>query len=382
VGDDDDETSQVPGPGSGREPESGAAPPRRSAPMVPPRLTWAAAIALRFLIIAAAVVVMASMLWRLRVVVLPVFVALFACTVLAPAASVLKRRGLPPLAAAGVVFLVAATLLALVGFVIVPPFIDQFGELGEATRLAIDDLREWLRTGPLQLTDSDIDQAVESAQQQIGERQSDIATGALSGATVAIEVVIGTVVALVLTFFFVKDGDQMIAWGLSQLRESTATHARAIGRRAWRTLTGYFRGVTIDGAIEAVLIGLALVVLGVPLALPLAVITFFGGYFPLVGAILAGVLAATVALVSVGPGAALAVVVIAILVQNVVSNLVDPLVMGRTVHIHPVVVLLAVTTGGILGGIVGAFVAVPVTAVALDIADYVHNTRRSPTVGQ
>jgi putative heme transporter len=358
------------------EASDSASPRPRPAPVVPPRLTWAAAVALRLLIIALAVFLAGSLLWRLRLVVLPVFIALFASTVLAPPAAALKRRGFPPLAAAALVFMALAAVLTVVGMVIVPPFVDQFDELGAATRTAIDDLRSWLQTGPLQLTESDIDEAIESAQQQIGERQADLATGALSGAILAAEVVVGAVVALVLTFFFVKDGDRMIDWGLGQLQPTTAEHVRAVGRRAWRTLTGYFRGVTVEGVVEAVLIGAALVILGVPLALPLAVITFFGGYFPLVGAVLAGLLAATVALVSVGPAAALAVVVVAILVQNLVSNLIDPLIMGRAVRIHPVVVLIAVTVGGVLGGIAGAFVAVPVTAVALDVADYVHNARR------
>jgi putative heme transporter len=353
--------------------------PPRPAPVVPPRLTWAAAVALRLLIIALAVFIAGSLLWRLRLVVLPVFIALFASTVLAPPAAALKRRGLPPLVATVLVLASLAAVLTFVGMVIVPPFVDQFDELGEATRTAIDDLRNWLQTGPLQLTESDIDEAIESAQQQLGERQGELATGALSGAVLAAEVVVGAVVTLVLTFFFVKDGDRMVDWGLGQLQPSTSEHVRNVGRKAWRTLTGYFRGVTVEGVVEAVLIGIALVVLGVPLALPLAVITFFGGYFPLIGAVLAGLLAATVALVSVGPGTALVVVIVAILVQNLVSNLVDPLIMGRAVRIHPVVVLIAVTVGGVLGGIAGAFVAVPVTAVVLDVADYVHNARRGPT---
>jgi putative heme transporter len=352
--------------------------PPQPAPVVPPRLTWAAAVALRVIIIAIAVLLAGAILWRLKLVVLPIIVALFACTVLVPPAAALKRRGVPPLVAALIVFAGLALVLAVIGVFVVPPFIDQFDELGDATRTAVDDARRWLRDGPLQLTQESIDEAVTSVQDQLGERQGDLAAGALSGAVRVLELVVGTLVATVLTFFFVKDGDTIINWGLSQLGESTANHIRAVGQRAWSTLTGYVRGVTVEGVIEAILIGASLVILGVPLALPLAVITFFGGYFPLIGAIIAGVLAATVALVSVGPGAAIAIVIISIVVQNVISNVIDPFIVGRAVSIHPAVVLLTVTIGGVLGGIAGAFVAVPILAVALDVADYVHNTTRPP----
>ena len=342
---------------------------------VPPRLTWLAAVAIRLLAIGAAVFVLGLVLWRLKIVVVPVFVALSLSTVLAPPAMALRRRGLPPLAATALVFLTLAGLLTLVGVLIVPPFVDQFGELGDATSAALDDLRSWLQDGPLDMADGDIDALVESAQDQISQRQDELATGAIAGASVAAEVAIGAVLTLVLTFFFVKDGDRMLRFGLDQVRPETAEDLRAIGRRAWRTLTGYFQGVTIDGVVEGGLIGTGLAVLGVPLALPLGVITFFGGYFPLVGAVVAGALAAAVALVTQGFVTALIVVALALVVQNVVTNLIDPLVMARTVKLHPVVILVVVTAGGVLGGIIGAFVAVPVAAVTFEVVDYFHNVK-------
>jgi predicted PurR-regulated permease PerM len=310
--------------------------------------------------------------------VLPIIVALLLATVLAPPANALKRRGVPPLLATLAVFHGVALLLAGIVYAVVPPYVDQLDELGTAAGDAVDDLRQWLRDGPLGLERAEVDDLFSSVQDQLSERQSDIASGAITGASMAAEVVIGTLVTIVLTFFFVKDGDRMIEFGLGQVREETAEDLRQVGARMWRTFTGYFRGVTIDGVIEGVLIGLGLVVLGVPLALPLGVITFFGGYFPLIGAVVAGALAAAVALVTEGLVDAVLIVVWALVVQNVISNLVDPLVMSKTVNIHPVVVLLAVTAGGVLGGIIGAFVAVPLTAVALDAADHYKNHRTRP----
>jgi predicted PurR-regulated permease PerM len=349
--------------------------PLPPAPRVPPRLTWAAAIWVRLLAVAAAVAVAGWVLWRLKVVVLPVFIALFLATVLAPPANALKRRGWPPVLAALAVFAGVLALLVLVVLLLVPPFVDQLDALGEAASTAADDAQEWLRTGPLGLDQQQVDDLFESAQDQISQRQDDIASGAVTGATLAAEIVVGALVTLVLTFFFVKDGDRMLEFGLGQVRSQTADDLRGVGRRAWRTLTGYFRGVALEGVVEGVLIGFGLVVLGVPLALPLGVITFFGGYFPLIGAVVAGALAAAVALVTQGFVDAVLIIAWAIVVQNLISNLIDPLIMSRTVNIHPALVLVTVTAGGVLGGIVGAFVAVPLTAVVLDVVDYFKNEK-------
>jgi predicted PurR-regulated permease PerM len=224
--------------------------------------------------------------------------------------------------------------------------------------------------GPLGLSVDLIDTGVDDATAAAEARSEDLAAVGVSGVLIVADLLVGAIVAIVLTFFFVKDGERITAWILDQVRPRTATDLREVGERIWRTVTGYFRGVAVNGLIEATLIGGGLAIMGVPLVIPLTVITFFGGFFPLVGALVAGALAAMVALVTQGFGTAVAVIVLAVVVQNLVSNLFDPLVMSRAVHLHPVVVLAVVTSGGILGGIIGAFIAVPLAAVVANVGDY------------
>jgi predicted PurR-regulated permease PerM len=337
---------------------------------VPARLVWAGGIAWRLLAVVAAAAVAGWLAWRLRVVVLPVFIALGMATVLVPPARWLQRRGWPPLLATWAVFLAAVAVAAGVVALVAPPFVNELDALGEATSEAVDDMRAWLVDGPLGLSEDQIDKAVDDATAAAEARSEDLAAVGVSGVLIVADLLVGAIVAIVLTFFFVKDGERITAWILDQVRPRTATDLREVGERIWRTVTGYFRGVAVNGLIEATLIGGGLAIMGVPLVIPLTVITFFGGFFPLVGALVAGALAAMVALVTQGFGTAVAVIVLAVVVQNLVSNLFDPLVMSRAVHLHPVVVLAVVTSGGILGGIIGAFIAVPLAAVVANVGDY------------
>lgn len=134
------------------------------------------------------------------------------------------------------------------------------------------------------------------------------------------------------------------------------------GPAVWRTLTGYMRGVGIIGAVNAAAIGLALLLLGIPLVGPLMALTFIGAFFPLVGAVVAGLVAVPVALVSGGPTDALILGAVVLIVQQVEGDLVAPLVFSKTVNLHPVAILIAITSGAVLAGVVGAFLAVPLTA--------------------
>jgi predicted PurR-regulated permease PerM len=185
-----------------------------------------------------------------------------------------------------------------------------------------------------------------------------------SGATTAIAVVTGAFVTLVLCVFFLSGGDHMWTWGVRMLPSRYREATDAAGRRAWHVLSGYLAGSAINGAIEATIIGIALVIIGVPLVAPLMALTFVAPFFPVVGAIVAGVIAVLVALVSEGWVAALAVAIVYLAVQQLESNLLAPFVLGRAVRLHPVVVLVALLAGASLGGVVGAFVALPIAAVA------------------
>jgi predicted PurR-regulated permease PerM len=181
--------------------------------------------------------------------------------------------------------------------------------------------------------------------------------------------------ALVLLFFLLKDGERIWGWVIDLVPSGHRDDARAIGDRAWATLGGYLRGVTLVALFDAVFIALTLIVVGVPFVLPLALLTFIGAYVPIVGAFVAGLAAVLVALVALGTQAALVVAAAVVVVQQVESNFFQPVVMGRTVRVHPVAILLAVTAGGVVGGIIGAIIATPIVGVAAAVLRYLRFER-------
>lgn len=340
--------------------------PRR----IPDWMDLGAAFAWRFLLIVAAVFVVAIVLNRLLVVVVPVIVAAMFTTVLGPVASWLRRHGWPPLLATWAVFLAAFAVIAAIASWLVPTVSNEVTSLGHNAEHGVHQVQHWLVTGPLHLSRHQVRHDFD----QIGHDFSANAGGyALQGATIAAEVFVGLLLSLVTTFFFVKDGDRLTGAALRLAGPHRHTELSELGRRAWATLTGYVRGTTANGVINGTLMGVGLAILGVPLALPIAVLTFVGAYFPLVGAFVTGALAALVALASQGPVTALVVVGLTVLIHNVEGYLVGPLVLGRSVHLHPLAVLLALGVGAAIAGVIGAFLAVPVAAVAVTTFQYYRN---------
>ena len=329
----------------------------------------------RLLIVAAALFVLFTALGRLRLVVMPVLFALFLTAILSPAAQFLRRRGWPPVAATFVVFLAALGILVGLGFWLVPRVADQFGNVGKQASQGFKDVQHWLTRPPFRLKQADIDKYINSAKKQLSSRQGQIVKGAITGVGLALEVLTTTLLTVVLTFFFVKDGERMGAWFFGLVDEDRAAELREIGRRSWDALGGYIRGTAVNGLVNGSVMGVTLAVVGVPLALPLAFLTFVGAFIPLVGAIVTGVIAALIALVAKGGVAALVVLGATIVVHNLEGYLVGPFVLGRAVHLHPVAVLLSLTTGTILAGVLGAFLAVPVLSILLAVIGYYRGER-------
>jgi predicted PurR-regulated permease PerM len=343
---------------------------------VSPGLARAAAVSWRVLVIVAAAALLVYLLVQLRLMVLPVILALFLSTLLVPPANLLRRRGLPRSAATAAVVVGAVLLLAGVVLLLVTQVTPQLSTLGQQVTRGIEDVQRWLATGPLHVSEDELSGAFDRLRASFGGDGRGLARGVLTGATVAGEIVAGGVLTLVLTFFFVKDGDRFTGFLLDVVGDERREDARAIGRQAWETVGAYLRGVATVGLVDAVLIGIGLVIVGVPLVVPLAVLTFFGAFFPLVGAFLAGALAALVALVAKGPLAALIVVGITVGVQQLEGHVLAPVVLGRAVNLHPVAILLALTAGAVLAGIVGAFLAVPVMAVTWTVLVYLRQRGR------
>ena len=355
---------------------------------VPAWLETATALAWRILVVAAALLVLVMALSRLTVVVVPLIGALFVSAILVPPARWLRRHGWPPLLATWAAFLAAAAIVAGVGAWLVPRVADQWDPLRQSLAQNVDDTRDWLITGPLHLSRSQVDRYATEARDLItgtssakdGKTGGDSSTtasviggrllrGAASGFRFLVHFLAALILTLVISFFFVKDGSAMSDWFLDQLPPSSAATLRAIGTRSWATLTGYVRGTAVNGAVNATLMSIGLLLLHVPLVPVIAVLTFFGGFFPIVGAFASGAVAAAVALVAKGPGTALLVVGLTIVVHHVEGYLVGPIVLGRAVRLHTIVVLLALAAGGEIAGVLGAFVAVPLTAVTVGIVD-------------
>lgn len=349
---------------------------------IPRPLRLAASLSWRFLLIAAAVVVLALVVSHLRLVFLPVVAALLLATVLAPAAKALRRRGCPGGLAALGVFAAALSALAAVVWAIAVPVTAEIDELDVGVRAGIEKAADWLSQGPLGLSESQVDRAIERGSDELRSHSGTIAGGLISGTVLAVEALAGTLLALVLLFFFLKDGERIWVWTLALFPEEQRPDVDQIGRRAWRTLGAYLRGVAAVGLVDALLIGLALYLIGVPLVLPLAVLTFLGGFFPIVGATVAGFAAAMVALVSNGFTAALLVIAAVILVQQLEGNLLQPVIVGRSVKLHPVAVLLSLTAGAIVWGLAGAFLAVPLAAIVTEAASHLRSGGRAASAAE
>ncbi|WP_205697157.1 AI-2E family transporter [Conexibacter sp. SYSU D00693] len=319
---------------------------------------------LELLLVAAVAIGVTLALWRLRLVVLPTFVALLLTTLLLPLVRRLRDGlGVPSAAAAGLAMLATLGVLAIALVLLVPPVVDEVGQVGSSAREGLDEVTQWLSDGPLAIDPADVDRATDQAVDALRDNLGGIGRGVIGGATIAAEVVAGFLIALVLTFFFLHDGDRIWRWILSLVPQRHRRQVDGFGHDALAALGGYLRGVIFVALVDATFIGIGLAVLGVPLVLPLAVLTFVAAFVPLVGAVTAGAVAALVALVTEGVVDAVLVVVIVTAVQQLEGDLLYPVVVGRSIDLHPVATLLAVTGGGVLGGIAGAAVAVPVAAV-------------------
>lgn len=324
----------------------------------------------RVVAIAAGLVVLSYVLGRLWVVVLPVLIALTLSTALWPPTAWLRAKGWPPALAAISVVLGSLLVLAGVIAVITPTVVRQAEDIADAAADGLIKIQDWVTGPPLNLSEEQIDTAVQGLTERLQASASTIASGVITGVSAVTGLLVNLVIVLFLAFFFLKDGPRFLPWLRETVGEQAGAHLDAVLRRAWRTLGGFLRGQAAVGFIDAVFIGIGLVILGVPLALPLAVLTFLGGFVPIVGAFIAGALAVLVALVTEGATAALIVLALVVVVQQVEGNILQPILQGRTLRLHQAVILLAVAAGTSLYGVAGAFFAVPVVAVLAEVLRY------------
>lgn len=330
---------------------------------VPRWLDTAAAYSWRVVIITIAILGALWLLARLYLVTLPIVVAVILATLLAPPTRRLEERGLRPALATAVTVIGSLALLLTLLALLAPSMVDQLRDLGPTVSDGFDKILQWAQDGPLGLERERIDDLIRQVRDSASANSGRIVSGVLSGAVLLAEGVASTALMLVLLFFFVKDGPDIIRWAVERTPPDRRETVMAIGSRAWVALGGYVRGTALIALIDAVGIGIGLWVFGVPLVLPLTFIVFLGGFIPVIGAFVAGLIAVVVALAGNGLGTALLTLVWILLFQQLEGHILQPTIMRRAVALHPVVILGALTSGAALAGIAGAFLSVPIAAV-------------------
>ena len=326
------------------------------------RSAWAVIGVVAVLVVAAFVVQFFS------VVIIALVLALFPATLLVPVSNLLKRIKVPDALAA--ILSILAGLLLIGGVIggMVPLVIEEAPRLAEAAGEGLDELEGLLPLIPFTDQITQFSDLIDMASEQLPEGNGAEQVAEVAGG--AVRAVTGVLLAIVALFFYLKDGRRLTEGVLGLLPQRVLGRARDLAERAWGTLAAYFRGQLLVAFVDALFIGLGLVLLGVPLALPLAVLIFFGGLFPVVGAVLTGALAVLVALADGGLTQALIVLGIVIGVQQLESNLLQPFILGRIIHLHPLVVLLSITVGALAQGVLGAFIAVPIAAIIARSIEY------------
>ncbi len=332
--------------------------------------TWA----LRMLTTSGAVLLLAGTAWlvlaillRVPLVTVTVAVALLLTALVQPVAAWLCRRRLHPALAALVTVLLLVTALTGAGFLVGFRAAGKLRDLTRPLAAGIDRIRVWLVEGPLGLDPQQVTEVRNGAVTQIYE----LAPEPTAAARMALQLLAAVVLVAFLLFFLLKDGTRMWAWLLERLPDRRREQVDGAGRCAGGVVSGYVRGIVLVALIDAVGIGLALVVLGVPLWLSLTLLTFVGAFVPIFGATVSGVVAVLVTLVTNGLGDAVIVLVVVLAVQQLEGNVLHPVIVGRALRLHPVVILLAVTAGTLLWGLGGALMAVPVVAVTYRVLEYV-----------
>lgn len=325
---------------------------------------------IRIVVIAAALYVLGWGVGRTWVIWFPVALAILFATVLGPPAKRLRDMGVPAAAAAGLVMLAFLAALGFLFSILIPQLVDEAPEIAASAAKGVSEVQDWLVNGPLNIEAGQITNGLNTVEDWLRNSAGDISSGVLSTLGVATNVIVNTVLILILTFLFIKDGHRFLPFVERLGGHRVGGHLRELLYRAWNTLGGFIRTQALVSFIDAVLIGAALAIVGQPLWVPLAVITFIGGFIPIIGAFASGAIAVLVTLVTNSPQDALIILAVIVAVQQLEGNVLSPMLQGKSMNLHPAVVLMAVTAGGSMFGITGAFLAVPVTATVAEILRY------------
>lgn len=349
---------------------------------VPYELRVAAAVGWRIIVVAAVAWGVVRVLHATREIAIPTAVALLLTSLLLPVARFLRYR-----ARLGRYGAAAVTLLGFLALVIGiigtagNYFVKGVQDLMGSASQGLDSLQDWLRTGPLHLGGSEINNYIEQGREWVQAHQSGLMSGAMSAGGTTASFFAGSLIALVTLLFFLADGDHIWSWMVRLLPDTVRTPVHESARRGWVTMSSYVRTQVIVAAVDAIGIALGALLLGLPLVVPLGVIVFFSSFVPVVGAFVSGALAVLVALFVKGPVVALIMLGVVLLVQQVEAHVLQPVLMSKAVDIHPWAVIVSVAVGSFLMGIVGALFAVPFAAVLNVVVLYLRGHDRFPELG-
>lgn len=332
---------------------------------VPVALEIVSGLAWRVLLIAAAGAVVVYVVGLLTAVLIPVVLAVIAASLLAPEAHALSRRsrGVPHALATALVLVAGIAAVVGVFYGVVLAFVSGLPDLTTRVTASLTGIQEWLRTGPLRLNNEQFTAIGNQAIAYLQSSQATLATSALGAVGTAGELFTEMLLTLFTLIFFVYDGGVVWRFVLAGVPQAARDRADVAGRRAFASLVGYTRATILVAAADAITAGIGLWLIGVPLAVPLAALIFFGAFVPALGAVVSGVVAVLVALVSGGLTDALLVVVLLLVVQNIEGYILQPLLLGRSIKLHPLAVVLPIACGLVLYGIPGALLAVPLVTV-------------------
>ena len=344
---------------------------------VPTGLRIAAAWSWRAIVVLAALYLVLRAAGYVAVVVVPVFVALLLAALLQPGAAALRRRGWPTVLAALTMLVVGLGVVAGIVTLVVEEFVAGYDDLASQVDEGLKRIESFI-TGTFPVTDTQISDAIESANRAIMDNRDVLTSGALTTAGTVGEVLTGTLLTLFTLFFFLMDGRHIWLWVVGLAPANSQPYVDEAARRSWRTLISYVRATVAVAAFDAVVIGVGMLFLGTPLVVPLAALVFLGAFIPIIGSFLAGFVSVLVTLVAVGPVRALIALGIIVLVMQLEGHVLQPLLLGRAVSVHPLAVVLGIAEGLLIGGIFGALIAVPVIACTNVAGTYLSRRNEGP----
>ncbi|MFJ3303191.1 AI-2E family transporter [Streptomyces sp. NPDC086549] len=324
----------------------------------------------RLLVLAGTVWVLMRVISAVQLVVFAFVIALLITALLHPTVSRLRRHGVPRGPATALTAILGFVVMGLIGWFVTWQVMENIDTLSNQIQNGIDDLRNWLLKSPFHVTDKQINQIAKNLREAIGANADQITSAGLEGVQVIVETLTGILLVFFSTLFLLYDGERIWEWLLKLVPAPARPGVAGAGPRAWRTLTAYVRGTVLVALIDAIFIGLGIYFLDVPMAVPLAVFIFLFSFIPLVGAVASGALAVVVALVTQGVFTAVMTLMVVLAVQQIEGHILQPFILGRAVRVHPLAVVLSVAAGGMVAGIGGAVVAVPLVAVTNTVVGY------------